>query len=401
MVLLKKISSWCFNNIHEILNKRLGAICILTHNQIKIRKKSSVLMNEVNEPIFELTEDTQFQALENAVTPLCRIPYDKQLNFKQQWTNRISREIRSRVHNLKTPIRLPKVYPISPAPQINKYRNKDEFNFRPGIDGNPKTLGFFVSDPKGNIYCIPTMKLINMKESHKNIAQVFEKFVRLSELPVSHDHLDGGFWRGIVVRSNVKGDIMAIVIANPRGYTNEIMLNEQFKFNDYLKCNDIDIHSLYFHPSLHTRSSKDSTFILVDGDKFIYENLCGLKFRISPDSFFQINTSAAKILYDQLFKLTSLSKTSTLLDLCSGTGAVSLIGSEHFQSCVGIESVAQAVNDAKENAKINNIHNCDFIEGKVEIVLNQVLNELSMSNELCAVLNPGRAGVQQYRKIME
>jgi hypothetical protein len=50
------------------------------------------------------------------------------------------------------------------------------------------------------------------------------------------------------VRSNVKGDIMAIVIANPRGYTNEIMLNEQFKFNDYLKCNDIDIHSLYFHP---------------------------------------------------------------------------------------------------------------------------------------------------------
>jgi hypothetical protein len=78
-------------------------------------------MNEVNEPIFELTEDTQFQALENAVTPLCRIPYDKQLNFKQQWTNRISREIRSRVHNLKTPIRLPKVYPISPAVGIYQW----------------------------------------------------------------------------------------------------------------------------------------------------------------------------------------------------------------------------------------------------------------------------------------
>lgn len=49
-------------------------------------------------------------------------------------------------------------------------------------------------------------------------------------------------------------------------------------------------------------------------------------------------------------------------------GAVSLIGSEHVQSCVGIESVTQAVNDAKENAKMNNIHNCDFIEGKVEVV---------------------------------
>lgn len=72
--------------------------------------------------------------------------------------------------------------------------------------------------------------------------------------------------------------------------------------------------------SLHTRSSKDSTFILIDGDKYIYENLCGLNFRISPDSFFQINTLAAKVLYDELFKLIYPSKTSTLLDLCSGTG---------------------------------------------------------------------------------
>lgn len=152
--------------------------------------------------------------------------------------------------------------------------------------------------------------------------------------------------------------------------------------------------------SLHTRSTKDSTFILVDGDKYIYEDLCSFKFRISPDSFFQINTLAAEVLYKELFKLMNLNSTSTLLDLCSGTGiispkynhnrqskvnidllmrclfncigTVSIIGSQHVQSCVGIESVAQAVNDAKETAKINNIDNCDFIEGKVEMVNSQV-----------------------------
>lgn len=70
----------------------------------------------------------------------------------------------------------------------------------------------------------------------------------MSELPASHDHLDGGFWRGIVVRSNLKGDIMIIVIANPRGYTGEIMLNEQRRFNEYLKCNGVGVQSLYFHP---------------------------------------------------------------------------------------------------------------------------------------------------------
>lgn len=120
------------------------------------------------------------------------------------------------------------------------------------------------------MYCVPAMKLINMKQSHKDIAQVayifiltittkyiyihffhfkaFEAFVRKSELPASYDHLDGGFWRGIIVRSNLKGDKMAIVVANPRGYTNEIMLDEQRRFNDFLKSININIQSLYFHP---------------------------------------------------------------------------------------------------------------------------------------------------------
>jgi len=60
--------------------------------------------------------------------------------------------------------------------------------------------------------------------------------------------MDHGFWRGIIVRSNLKGDLMAIVIANPRGYTNEVMLNEQHRLNDFLNNNNINIQSLYFHP---------------------------------------------------------------------------------------------------------------------------------------------------------
>lgn len=72
--------------------------------------------------------------------------------------------------------------------------------------------------------------------------------------------------------------------------------------------------------SLHTRSTKDSTFILIDGDKYIYEDIHSFKFRISPDSFFQINTLAAEVLYEELFKLINPLKSSTLLDLCSGTG---------------------------------------------------------------------------------
>lgn len=76
--------------------------------------KSSVLNNaEVKELDVELTQETQFQALENVITPLCRKSYDTQLIIKQQWTYSISKVIRSRLHNVKTPIRMPKIHSIS------------------------------------------------------------------------------------------------------------------------------------------------------------------------------------------------------------------------------------------------------------------------------------------------
>lgn len=73
-------------------------------------------------------------------------------------------------------------------------------------------------------------------------------FVQKSKLLASHDHMDGGFWRGITVRSNLNGDLMAIVVANPRSYCNKVMLDEQQKFNDFLKNSNINVNSLYFHP---------------------------------------------------------------------------------------------------------------------------------------------------------
>lgn len=82
--------------------------------------QSSVLINEVKECNVVINNETQYKVLEDTVTPLCRVPYDNQLKLKQQWTNRVCKELRSRLHKSKSPIMLPKVYPISAAVSIFK-----------------------------------------------------------------------------------------------------------------------------------------------------------------------------------------------------------------------------------------------------------------------------------------
>lgn len=65
-------------------------------------------------------------------------------------------------------------------------------------------------------------------------------------MSASFDHMDGGFWRGINVRSNLKEDIMAIVVANPRNYTHETMLDEQHRFNEFLKSSNVNYSRYIF-----------------------------------------------------------------------------------------------------------------------------------------------------------
>lgn len=82
---------------------------------MQFQQSSVVLTDATKMCATSFTEDTQFQVLKDAITPLCQMPYDQQLNVKQQWVNQICKQIRSRLHNAKTPIKIPKVHSISPA----------------------------------------------------------------------------------------------------------------------------------------------------------------------------------------------------------------------------------------------------------------------------------------------
>lgn len=122
------------------------------------------------------------------------------------------------------------------------------------------------------------------------------------------------------------------------------------------------------------KNKVDSTYIndeLIYGKGKIIENLCNKNFYISPSSFFQVNTVQAEKLYNKAIEYANIKKEDTVLDLYCGTGTIGIIASDKAKKVIGIELNKEAIKDANENKKLNNINNIEFYAGDVGKILNK------------------------------
>ncbi len=148
--------------------------------------------------------------------------------------------------------------------------------------------------------------------------------------------------------------------------TNEIMIiiaSEVREINGIKEI--IDIMVKEFDITTVIQSIKTQEFILY-GCGYIYDILGDIKFKISPKSFYQVNPVQTKKLYDKVIEIASLNKKDIVIDAYSGIGSISLYISKYVNKVYGIEIVKDAVDDAKYNAKMNNINNVEFILGDVQ-----------------------------------
>ena len=113
--------------------------------------------------------------------------------------------------------------------------------------------------------------------------------------------------------------------------------------------------------------------IVLYGDGYIYDKLGEYTFKISPMSFYQTNSIQTEILYNKAIEFANLTGNETVLDLYCGIGTIGIFASNKAKKVYGIEIVEDAVNDAKENAKLNNIQNIEFLCGDVEKTLEEVM----------------------------
>lgn len=135
---------------------------------------------------------------------------------------------------------------------------------------------------------------------------------------------------------------------------------------------------------------------MLHGQSHIYERIGDYEFRISPESFFQINTEGAKVLYDTVATQLAPERLSTVVDLCCGTGTQGLMMARHCRGVVGIELSNSAVEDARFNAAHNRINNAEFYAGRVEKLFKPILEQLAVAPDISVIMNPSRGGVGKF-----
>nr|XP_057915262.1 tRNA (uracil-5-)-methyltransferase homolog B [Doryrhamphus excisus] len=344
------------------------------------------------------------ERLSSVVTPLWKLSYDEQLELKQKHQEKILAELSGYLHSQCPPgeISFP-VLPIPPSPVRDAYRNKSTFSVNKGVDGNPKTVGFYVGRGRdGNIVCVNGDHLLNMPEKHKQVARCYQEFIRRSPLEPCLLFHAGGHWREVTVRTNVAGHTMAVVYFHPQELTEDEVAVHKAELVEFFTTGEgsvCQLDSLFFQESAMTRCThEDSPYQLLYGWTHIHEEVLGFRFRISPDAFFQVNQAAAHVLYSTVRDLCvpiSEDKGGTLLDVCCGTGAMGITAFPKVERLIGVELIEQAVEDARHNAALNNLRNCEFISGKAELVLPGLVSQLSCKEggRLTVVVNPARAGL--------
>jgi 23S rRNA (uracil-5-)-methyltransferase rumA len=192
----------------------------------------------------------------------------------------------------------------------------------------------------------------------------------------------------VIVRNNEKNEVMLIIVVSKKSQYNQLVkvLEKLYNENKFIK-------SVYISVKIDANNvilGEDTKHIF--GDKYLKEEMEGIKFNIYPDSFFQINKSQAIKLYDKAIEFLGESRNNTVIDAFSGTGTIAMALSSKVRKAIGIESVESSVNAARETAVENKIDNVEFINGKVEKVLPELLkNEKAEA----IIFDPPRRGIDE------
>lgn len=268
------------------------------------------------------------------------------------------------------------------------YRNKMEFSFGDGFKDGPLALGMHKKNSFHDIVTVDNCKIVD--RDYNIILRCVLDYCVKKELPFYHKLRHEGYVRHLLVRRTTKTKELLVALVTTSDAEMEkkadlMSLVEEIKALDLSAklCGVIHI----INDGLADVVQSDETRVLY-GQEYVYEELLGLKFKISVFSFFQTNSLGAEVLYSKAREYIGETKDKLIFDLYSGTGTIAQILAPVAKKVVGVEIIEEAVEAAKVNASLNNLDNCTFIAGDVL----KVIDELHDKPDLI-VLDPPRDGI--------
>ncbi|WP_224489971.1 23S rRNA (uracil(1939)-C(5))-methyltransferase RlmD [Robertkochia flava] len=317
--------------------------------------------------------------------------YEHQLFYKQkEVTNNLQRIAK---------VALPEISPILGSEKQYFYRNKMEFSFsdsrwlsRKEIEsdaeiGNRNALGFHIPGMWDKILDI---KKCHLQEDPSNAIRLEVKhFAEKHGMSFFNTREQKGLLRTLMIRTSSTGELMVLIqFFNDEPENRELLLN-------HLKTTFPQITSLQYVINQKANDTiYDQDVICYHGRDHILEEMEGLQFKVNAKSFYQTNSAQAYELYKVTREFANLQGEETVYDLYTGTGTIAQFVAKKAGKVVGVEAVPEAIEDAWENARLNNIDNVHFYAGDMKKVFNAAFIEANGHPDVI-ITDPPRDGMHK------
>ncbi|MEA2279911.1 MAG: rRNA (uracil1939-C5)-methyltransferase [Solirubrobacteraceae bacterium] len=308
------------------------------------------------------------------------LAYERQLEVKaEQVADALSRIGRLEGFELE---------PIVPAEQQWRYRNKLEYSFGTGPDGE-LVCGFHAPGRWDEIVGMTDNMLAS--ERGNEVREQVLAWCRAQGLPAWDRRTHRGVLRNLVVREGRRtGEIQARLITSPAKLDVDSLIEA------------VDAEGLFWSQTADLgESTAGGETTLLKGTPQLRERLFDLDFLISPEAFFQTNTEMAEELYGLAIEFAGLRGHERVFDLYCGIGTIGLALAARAREVIGVEIVETAVADAIENARINDVTNARFYAGDIRLSMRELVEQAGKPD--LAIVDPPRAGLSQkvVRRIVE
>ncbi len=319
------------------------------------------------------------------------IPYEKQLEFKQQ-------QVVDQLERIGK-LDLPGVSPILGSEKKTRYRNKLEYSFsnKKWLTDYSKDLDFEDRDMNGLGFHMPGMfdRILDLNICYlqDDLSNSIRDFVKMQAEKYRYSFYDArrneGLLRNLMVRNNQKGEWMVVLImSEERQEAIENILGE-------LRQQFPQVVSLMYIVNNKKNDSLEGLKAkLYSGLPYLTEELESIRYKIDPLSFFQTNTGQALKMYRKVREFAGITADDVVYDLYTGTGSIALFLAPQAARVIGIEYLPEAVNDAKLNMQWNNITNAEFVAGDMaEILTDEFVAEHGRPGVV--ITDPPRAGMHK------